>query len=160
IEGAKRQILLEMYWFTGQIAERFTQALARAAERDVEVVVLYDALGSMGGDARVFARLQVLGARVIEYNPIAPWKRRFRLSRLTRRDHRKLLVVDGVVGFAGGINIGDPWLPEEEGGLGFRDDMVRVEGPAVAGMVDCFLRAWRKQRGAAIVRVGWAQRAS
>jgi cardiolipin synthase len=158
IGDAQQQILLEIYWFTGKIAERFTDALARAAERDVDVVVLYDALGSMGGDGHVFARLAQSGARVIEYNPIAPWKRRFRLGTLTRRDHRKMLVVDGLVGFAGGINIGDPWLTVEEGGLGFRDDMVRVEGPAVSGMVDCLVRAWRKQNGAAIKRVGWARR--
>lgn len=160
IEGAEEQVLLEMYWFTGKIAERFTDALSRAAQRDVDVVVLYDALGSMGADARLFERMLQSGARVREYNPIAPWKYRFQLGTLTRRDHRKLLVVDGTIGFAGGINIGDPWLPEEDGGLAFRDDMVRVEGPAVSGLVDCFMRAWRRQRGPAIQRVGWAQRAA
>jgi len=156
IEGAKRQILLEMYWFgSDNIGRRFADALGRAAERGVEVAIIYDAVGSVGASDLMFEELERKGARVIEFNPIAPWKRRFRLSRLTRRDHRKILVVDGQVGFTGGINIADFWLPLEESGGGWRDDMVRIDGPAVAGLRDCFARVWRRLRGEEIALVGF-----
>lgn len=148
ITGARRQILLEMYWLgSDQIGWRFARALGEAASRGVEVAVLFDGFGSFGVDGALIRELGSAGAQVVEYNPIAPWKRRFRLNRLTRRDHRKILVVDGWVGFTGGINIADPWLPVEEGGQGWRDDMVFVQGPAVEGFVSCFSRAWQREGG-------------
>lgn len=151
IEAARQQVLLEMYWFdSDRIGRRFAAALIDAARRGVEVAVVYDALGSITADREMFAELERAGIPVLEYNPIAPWKRRFRLARLTRRDHRKILVVDGIIGFTGGINIADQWLPEEEDGGGWRDDMVCIEGPAVRGFVRCFLSAWRSEGGSAL----------
>jgi len=148
IAAAEQQILLEMYWFgSDSIGRKFAAALGAAAQRGVEVAIIFDAVGSVGASDDMFAELMRVGAQVIEYNPIAPWKRRFRLSRLTRRDHRKILVVDGKIGFTGGINIADYWLPPEDGGAGWRDDMVRIEGPAVAGLSDCFARVWARLRG-------------
>ena len=141
INAARRQVLLEMYWFdSGRIGRRIALALAAAARRGVEVALLYDSLGSVEAEGEMFAALRAAGVHVVEFNPIAPWRERFNLEKLSRRDHRKILVVDGQVGFTGGINISDLWLPEEEGGEGWRDDMVRVEGPAVGGFVDgqCF----------------------
>jgi len=148
IAAARQQILLEMYWFgSDTIGRKFAAALCAAAQRGVEVAIIFDAVGSVGASDEMFAELTRAGAQVIEFNPIAPWKRRFRLSRLTRRDHRKILVIDGAVGFTGGINIADFWLPMEEGGAGWRDDMVRIDGPAVAGLSDCFVRVWGRLRG-------------
>jgi cardiolipin synthase len=148
IASAEQQILLEMYWFgSDTIGRKFAAALRDAAERGVEVSVIFDAVGSVGASDDMFEELSRAGAHVIEYNPIAPWKQRFRLSRLTRRDHRKILVVDGKTGFTGGINIADYWLPLEDGGAGWRDDMVRIDGPAVAGLYDCFARVWSRLRG-------------
>jgi len=148
IASAEQQILLEMYWFgSDSIGRKFAAALAAAAQRGVEVAIIFDAVGSVGASYQMFDELSRAGAQVIEYNPIAPWKRRFRLSKLTRRDHRKILVVDGKTGFTGGINIADYWLPLDDGGAGWRDDMVRIEGPAVAGLSDCFARVWGRLRG-------------
>lgn len=148
IAQAQEQILLEMYWFgSDTIGQKFAAALAEAAQRGVEVAVIFDAVGSVGASDEMFAELTRAGAQVLEYNPIAPWKRRFRLSRLTRRDHRKILVIDGKTGFTGGINIADYWLSLDEGGAGWRDDMVRIDGPAVAGLSDCFARVWGRLRG-------------
>jgi cardiolipin synthase len=156
IAGAERQILLEMYWFGSDgIGRRFAAALAAAAQRGVEVAIIYDAVGSVGTSDDMFVELERAGAEVIEFNPIAPWKHRFRLSRLTRRDHRKILVVDGRVGFTGGINIADYWLPLDDGGGGWRDDMVRIDGPAVAGLRDCFARVWGRLRGRKLALVGF-----
>jgi len=148
IAMAEQQILLEMYWFGSDvIGQKFAAALSAAAKRGVEVAIIFDAVGSVGASAEMFADLSRASAQVIEYNPIAPWKRRFRLSRLTRRDHRKILVIDGKTGFTGGINIADYWLPLDDGGAGWRDDMVRIDGPAVAGLHDCFARVWERLRG-------------
>lgn len=148
IAAAEQQILLEMYWFgSDTIGREFAAALSAAAQRGVEVAIIFDAVGSVGASDQMFDELTAAGARVIEFNPIAPWKHRFRLSKLTRRDHRKILVIDGKIGFTGGINIADFWLPREEGGAGWRDDMVRIEGPAVAGLSDCFARVWARLGG-------------
>jgi cardiolipin synthase A/B len=64
------------------------------------------------------------------------------------RDHRKILVVDGELGFTGGINLADVWLPESDDGQGWRDDMICVQGAAVAGLSTMFSRTWRKEGGA------------
>ena len=148
VDRAQTQVLLEMYWFdSNRIGRRFAAALIAAVQRGVEVAVIYDSVGSLGADPTMFVDLASAGVHVLEFNPVAPWKKRFRLSRLTRRDHRKILVVDGVVGFTGGINIGDQWLPEEEEGGDWRDDMAEIEGPAASGLVQCFLATWRRLGG-------------
>ncbi len=155
IEQAREQVLLEMYWFgSDRAGRRFADALQAAALRGVEVAVLYDAVGSIGSDPAMFEALRRAGASVVEFGPVAPWRRRFRLERLTRRDHRKILVVDGEIGFTGGCNLGDPWLPlDDEGGRGWRDDMVSVRGPAARLLALVMLDTWRRAGGTALLRV-------
>jgi cardiolipin synthase len=154
IAAAREQILLEMYWFDSDRAgRRFAEALAAAARRGVEVAVLYDAVGSIGADPGMFGELRRAGAHVVEFGPVAPWRRRFRLERLTRRDHRKILVVDGEVGFTGGCNIADAWLPLEEGGRAWRDDMVSVRGPAARGLLLSVLGIWRRSGGVPLLHI-------
>lgn len=158
IETAREQVLLEMYWFASdRIGRRFAAALSSAAQRGVEVAVIYDSVGSWETDDDLFLQMMADGVKVVEYNPVMPYKRRFRLDRLTRRDHRKLLIADGSTGFTGGLNIADQWLPESEEGGGWRDDVIEVRGPAVTGMVECFMADWTRQGGAPIeVRTGIA----
>lgn len=146
IEQAKQQVLLEMYWFdSDRVGRTFAEALKRALGRGVEVAIIYDSVGSITADRGMFAELEVAGAKVLEFNPIAPWRAAFRLSRLSRRDHRKILVVDGSIGFTGGLNLANQWAPVEEGGGGWRDDMMRIAGPAVNGLTHCFHRVWRRK---------------
>lgn len=146
IEGAKRQVLLEMYWFASDgIGRKFARALADAAARGVEVALIYDSLGSWESDFGMFEELANAGVKVHEYNPVMPWHNRFRLAKMTRRDHRKILVVDGEIGFTGGINIADHWQPDDQDGHAWRDDMARLEGPVVAGLSGIFLRNWRRE---------------
>src|SRR5688572_24805663 len=148
IREARTQVLLEMYWFdSDEIGRRFARALMDAAGRGVEVALIYDSLGSWEADPEMFSEMRRAGVGVLEYNPLAPWKKRFRIARLTRRDHRKILVVDGRIGFTGGINLADVWKPEQEGGKNWRDDMVSLEGPCVAGLVECFQHAWQSEGG-------------
>ncbi|HEY6081012.1 MAG TPA: phospholipase D-like domain-containing protein [Polyangiaceae bacterium] len=154
IAQARRQVLLEMYWFdSDRVGRRFAEALGQARQRGVEVAVIYDSVGSISADRAMFSELEALGAQVLEYNPIAPWRQRFSLARLSRRDHRKVLIVDGNVGFTGGINLAEPWAPLEEQGGGWRDDMMRIEGPAVDGLTRCFHRVWRRHELPAIARL-------
>jgi cardiolipin synthase A/B len=158
IASARRQILLEMYWFDSDATGRkFAAALAAAAQRGVEVAVQYDSFGSWETDEDMFEEMRAAGVKVVEFNPIKPWRYKFSFDRLSIRNHRKLLAIDGAVGFTGGINICDKWAPEEEGGEGWRDDMVRIQGPAVAGLVDCFRRTWDREGGAPLATLGAEQ---
>lgn len=148
IEGATRQVLLEMYWFASDGTGRaFAAALQRAVRRGVEVALLYDAVGSWDTDSGVFAELRRAGVAVVEFNPVRPWARRFRAEHVTRRDHRKLLLVDGRSGFTGGANLADQWAAEAAGGEGWRDDVVRVDGPVVGEFVRLFCENWAAQGG-------------
>lgn len=153
IAAAEEQILLEMYWFASdRVGQAFVAALIAARGRGVEVAVMYDSVGSIDTDPSLFAELAAAGIYVVEYNPILPWRRRFRVIGLRRRDHRKILVVDGRIGFTGGINLEDRWLSSDDE-VSFRDDMLRLEGPAVLGLVDCFLPAWQGQGGPELSRL-------
>ncbi|HEY3498130.1 MAG TPA: phospholipase D-like domain-containing protein [Polyangiaceae bacterium] len=144
IRSAREIVLLEMYWFdSDQIGRDFAHELVQAAARGVEVGVLYDAFGSIGSDPTMFAELRQAGAKVLEFGPLAPWRQRFRFGRLTRRDHRKILIVDMELGFTGGLNIADAWRSlDETGGGGWRDDVVRIQGPAVRDLYLVLLEGW------------------
>ncbi|MBC7174031.1 MAG: cardiolipin synthase B, partial [Polyangiaceae bacterium] len=115
IAGAKSEILLEMYWFgSDRTGRRFAEALALRAQQGVKVSVIYDAVGSIEADDAMFVELEAAGCEVHQYNPIAPWRQRFRFDLVNRRDHRKMLIIDNQVGFTGGLNLADPWAPESE----------------------------------------------
>jgi cardiolipin synthase A/B len=149
IACAEREILLEMYWFdSDSTGRRFADALSERARAGVRVHVIYDAFGSIGADASMFDAMRAAGCRVFEYHPVVPWRSRFRLGKINNRDHRKMLIVDGCVGFTGGVNLCDLWAAQDEGGGGFRDDMVRIEGPAVTDMRALFFRTYRVVHGA------------
>jgi cardiolipin synthase len=110
----------------------------------VKVCVIYDAVGSMGVTPAWWRPLAVKSGRAVEYHSISPLDPRFRLERVELRDHRKLLVVDGAQGFTGGINLATPWLRPDEGGRGWRDDVIQVRGEASQELRTLFYRTWRK----------------
>ena len=148
IRGARREVVLEMYWLdSSAVGKAVVEALEQRAREGVAVYVLYDAIGSLGADRTLYDGLLAAGARVLEYNPIAPWRRRFRMSWVSRRDHRKMLVVDERVAFVGGLNLGLPWLCVEDGGGGWRDDVAMVVGPAAARVRSLFFETWARQGG-------------
>lgn len=140
IRRARRSIRLETYMFiTDAVGELFGEALAEAAERGVHVKVLYDAVGSWTSRKSFFEALRARGVDIRPFKPIQfgqGWRY------LVRRDHRKILVVDGEVAFTGGVNISAHWAPEGQGG-NWRDDVVRIEGPAVQHLERRFLATWR-----------------
>lgn len=141
IEEAKRYVHLETFIFADDATgHRFARALAHAADRGVEVTVLYDAMGSWATHRGFFRAMRRRGIKARPFNPVWPWPG---LLRLFRRDHRKLLVCDGELAFVGGINISDEWAPRNEGGGHWRDDVMRIEGPAVAPLDGVFRATWR-----------------
>src|SRR5256885_8486775 len=102
IAGAKRHVNLASYTFAGDTTGRiFAAALAEKAKAGVEVNVLYDAFGSGDTPLSLFDGMAASGVNVVEYHPVRPWRARWGWW---RRDHRKILVVDGEIGFAGGVN--------------------------------------------------------
>lgn len=145
IEGARHHINLAVYIFRNDtVGTRFAEALARAVERGVEVNVVYDAMGCLETPRAFFDDLEAKGVHVLEYHPLRPWRPRWAWF---NRDHRKILVVDGGVGFTGGINICDDEAPESWQGKGWRDLHVRVDGPAVRDLQRAFRRIWRQAHG-------------
>ena len=145
ISSARTRISLEIYMFCDdQVGQAFSAALRERAAAGVDVRVIYDALGSLETSSAFFDRLSGEGIEVIAYHPIAPWKRGFAIF---GRDHRKILVVDGVCGFAGGMNIGCQWSSTQEGGSDWRDTHVRVEGPAAGDLEVLVEDTWYRETG-------------
>ena len=143
IEGAERRIHLETYILRAdQIGGEFLSSLAERAADGVEVRVLYDAIGSFGLDESALEPLRAAGGEAVAFNPlIGPWAR----FAPRRRDHRKILVVDGELAFMGGLNIGDEYLSglgAREPGAEWRDAHVRVAGPCVRDLEAVFLESW------------------
>lgn len=147
IQLARRWVRLETYMFVDDaVGHVFGRALAEAAERGVRVTVLYDWLGSWSTRRSFF---RALNERGVDVRPFKPLSLQGRLGRLIRRDHRKILIVDGEVAFVGGVNIAAHWAPrrpsEPLNGDGWRDDVLRIEGPAVALLERRFAASWRMQ---------------
>ncbi len=148
IASARHEILLEMYWIGDDaVGAHFRDALAAKARAGVRVCVIYDSVGSMSITAGWWRPLVAAGGRAGEYHAISPLDPRFRLARVELRDHRKMLVVDGTLGFTGGINLAAPWLPVTQGGGGWRDDVLEVLGDAAQELRTLFFRTWRKLTG-------------
>ncbi len=135
IRRASREILLEIYWFgPDRVGHAFLDALVERARAGVRVAVVYDAIGSFETPSTFWAPLVSAGGEVHEFAPLSPLRRRFRARHVANRDHRKLLVVDGEIGFTGGINIGEPWAPPDAPAQAFRDDAIELRGPAVGAL--------------------------
>jgi len=140
IERAERTITFEsfIYW-SGDIAQRFAMALADRARRGVKVHVLLDGVGCncVNGDAP----REMAGAGVeLEIYHVANF------ARANHRTHRKLLVIDGVIGFTGGVGIADEWDGDAGSPEDWRDSHYQVEGPVVAQLQAAFLDNWMKTR--------------
>ena len=145
IASAKKTIVMESYIFNDDTAGReFSRALRESAMRGVRVYLVVDGVGTLIVAAGFFEKMRQDGVHVLIYRPPAPWRRNFGL---VRRNHRKLLVVDGKVGFLGGLNIGKEWLPRSEGGGGWHDIHLRVEGPAVRELTKLSISTWKVHGG-------------
>ncbi len=143
IRSAKETITFETYiYWSGRIGREFAEALSERARTGVKVHVLLDWLGSGKMDAELLEMMEGAGVEVLKYHPV----RWHSLDRVNNRTHRKLLVVDGRIGFTGGVGIADEWLGHAEDSLHWRDSHYRVTGPAVAQMQAAFMDNWIKTR--------------
>jgi len=144
IDGARHSICLEtfIYW-SGPIAARFTTALEAAAARGVRVHVIFDWIGTRGRAPRLLTQLRQAGVEVEVYHELSWWH----LGRMNNRTHRKLLIVDGEVGFTGGVGIAEQWEGNAQDAGHWRDTHYEVRGPVVAQMQAVFMENWIKATG-------------
>jgi cardiolipin synthase len=139
IAGARHTIHLETFvWTKGVLERRMVDLLCAAASRNVVVRVLIDGVGSSGADAHALERLKNAGIELTIYRPPRKWN----LRRLNHRTHRKLLIVDGCIGYTFGHGIADQWLGDALDTRQWRDTGVRLEGPVVHGLQAIFIGHW------------------
>lgn len=144
IRSAKTTVLFETYiYWSGDIGRRFADALLERARAGVKVHVLVDWVGSAKMDESLVAEMERGGIEFKRFQPL----RWYNLGRLNNRTHRKLLIVDGQVGFTGGVGIADVWLGNAQSPDHWRDSHYRVEGPVVAQMQGVMLDNWVRTTG-------------
>lgn len=144
IRAAKRTINLEFYIFwDGEIGRKFAETLVERARAGVAIKVILDSVGSAQMSQWLTDFLTRNGIDVEWYHPL----RWYTLSRFNHRTHRKLLIVDGLVGFSGGVGIADEWLGDADAKDHWRETVARVEGPVVTQMQSAFMDNWVKSRG-------------
>jgi cardiolipin synthase len=147
LASAQRSICFETYILAAdRTGDRFKAVLLERVKAGVAVRIIYDAVGSFGLPESWVDDLRRAGCEVIDFNPIAPWRRRFRLS---HRDHRKIIVVDDRVAFTGGLNIANDYATVEDGGVGWHDMHCRVTGAIAHDLARMFRRTWLRCGGPA-----------
>lgn len=143
IRAATRTITFETYiYWSGTVGREFGEALIERARAGIRVHVILDWLGSGKMDQAIIDSMKAAGVEVIKYHP----PRWYTMGRLNNRTHRKLLVVDGTIGFTGGVGIADLWLGHAQDAEHWRDSHFRLEGPAVAQMQAAFMDNWIEER--------------
>jgi cardiolipin synthase len=144
INQAKHHIHVEFYIIQpDMVGVALRDLLIRKASTGIEVRVICDAIGSMALPSDFWEPLLAAGGHAATFSPLSKlmphWKRR---DRVDFRNHRKLVVVDGRIGFTGGINVGKEYLGLDPNIGRWRDTHVRIEGPAVLSLQQTFLRDW------------------
>ena len=144
IQGAKKSITFETYiYWSGDIGKQFADALSERARAGVRVHVLLDWVGSAKMDESYLTEMKEAGVQIEKFHK-PHW---YNLARLNNRTHRKLLVVDGQVGFTGGVGIAPAWTGNAQDPDHWRDSHYLVRGPVVAQMQATFLDNWLKVTG-------------
>jgi cardiolipin synthase len=143
IDRATRRISFESFIYEdGTVGDQFTDALVAAAGRSVDVRIVLDAIGSALSSASQ-NRLTTAGAKLAWFNTIRPWT----VEETNYRTHRKVLVVDGTVAFAGGIGLADHWQGHAQSPAHWRDTQFKVTGPAVRALEASFYENWLESGG-------------
>ncbi len=144
IRAARSTITLETYiYWSGKIGKRVAEALEERARAGVQVKLMIDWAGSIKMDDALLKQMRDAGIDVQQYRPLK-W---YNLGRLNNRTHRKLLVVDGHIGFTGGVGIADQWEGHAQDPDHWRDLHFRIEGPVVAQIQAAFNDNWIKTTG-------------
>ena len=144
IRAAQVSITFETYiYWSGSIGKEFSDVLAERARAGVPVNVTIDWLGSVKMEQKQLDEMEKAGVKLHRYRPL----RWYNFSRMNNRTHRKLLVVDGKIGFTGGVGIADLWGGDAQDPEHWRDLHFRIEGPVVAQIQAAFNDNWIKQTG-------------
>jgi cardiolipin synthase len=152
IRAARHTITFESYiYWSGNTGKLFADALASKAREGVKVHLLLDWAGSGKMDAELIGRMEAAGVEVKRYHE----PRWFSITRMNHRTHRKILVIDGKVGFTGGVGIADEWTEYGLDPAHWRDTHYRVRGPVVAQMQSAFMDNWLKVQGKVLLGDGY-----
>jgi cardiolipin synthase A/B len=144
IRAAQFTINFETYiYWSGRTGEEFAQALIERARAGVKVHVMLDWLGSEKMAFQLLTQMKNAGVEVERYHALH-W---FSLGKLNNRTHRKVLIVDGKIGFTGGVGIADEWTGHAQDPDHWRDMHFLIEGPVVAQFQAAFLDNWIKTTG-------------
>lgn len=159
IRNARDHINLETYIFEAdRVGYALADLLIRKKRDGVTVNLIYDSLGAIDTPREFFEHMRSAGVDVLEYNPINPLLARGRWN-ISRRDHRKILVVDGRIAFTGGVNISKVYgkssvlrrrhrtPPKDAKQAVWRDTHMQIEGPAASELQHLFLDTWRSKTG-------------
>lgn len=159
IRQARHHVHLITYIMTdGKLAHDYLEALVERRQRGVRVRLMFDSVGGRTVGKEYLDTLARAGIEVREYGPVNPARSKGKDWSLTRRHHRKILVVDGKVAFTGGINISDEYRSSSSGAGsaagGWRDTHVQIEGPAVAQFQKLFFESWEQGKGGGRIAPG------
>ena len=147
IRGARKSIVYSQYYYEGgDTARTVAQALAERSQAGVAVHVLLDGVGTLFMPAELQEIMTNAGCDVRLYHPVRPWT----LHKANYRNHRRLLVVDGIIGFTGGSGVSDKWVGNGRIKDHWRDTDIRVEGPAVEWLQAAFVETWLDVTGVAL----------
>ncbi len=145
IHGAKKTITLETYiWSRGKVCDEFRDAICERARAGVKVHIVVDGMGSFKLKTEDINILRDAGAQIVKFNRGQWYQVNFQIN---HRTHRKIMVVDGRIGFIGGSCLHDSWLGDAETEKQWRDTHFKIEGPAVAQLQGIFIDNWRQTTG-------------
>jgi len=161
IRSAKSTITFAQYFYEdGSIAHELAQAFAERCRAGVEVDILLDSLGANKAPSDIIATMKDAGCqmeyfhRVEAEGIIFPWK----LLRYNYRSHRRVLVIDGRIGFTGGYGISEAWTGNGRTPEHWRDTNARIEGPVVKFLQAAFAESWLETTGIVIGGNGYFPR--
>jgi cardiolipin synthase len=143
IAAAKSRIVFETYVVKdSEIGKQFVEAFEAAARRGVKIRIVLDSIGT-SLSAETLDRLKAAGIQVLFFNPLRFWQ----LEETNYRTHRKVMVVDGDVGFTGGMGVDDQWTGAAQDKEHWRDTQFKVVGPAVRALEASFYENWIESGG-------------
>lgn len=140
IESARDYVLVQFYTIRDDtLGQAMAERLKARAKAGVKVRVLYDSIGSSGLSSAFLRDLREAGVDIRNFHAIRQVRSRFQVN---FRNHRKILVVDGITGFVGGHNLGDEYMGRDKTFGHWRDTHLRIDGPAVAQLQLAFAEDW------------------
>jgi len=147
IRSARESIAYAQYFYEdGPIARAVAEALAERCQAGLKVHVLLDGVGTLFMPAEYQELMRRSGCQVQAFRPVRPWS----LHKANYRNHRRLLVVDGRIGFTGGSGVSKKWMGNGKTKDHWRDTDIRVEGPAVEWLQAAFVENWLEVTGVAL----------